>query len=283
MPLVRLAASLAAVVLIAPAALGAGPEPAAALAAALPAVVRVDVVKRTQPGRDELMERLDQLLERQDRGGPDPRKESGSGFVLDAGLGLVAAAEFVVSDAEVITVQLPDGRTVTAELVAADAQTQLALLRAPITGQPAAEWADSRKLRPGDAVYAAGHHFDLGLLVTGGIHAGRIGPSDRTDGREYLATDSPVMPGSAGGPLLDSTGRVVGVIIGNFGSSMDRSLGIAVPADIARPILGRLRSGPVARGSLDVIPGGAADPADGAGIAGVEDLQRTTTVTLGGR
>lgn len=254
MPLLRLTAMVAAGLLSAPAAVASGPEPAAVLATALPAVVRIDVVKRVQPvaGRGEFQQQLDRLLERAERAAADPREESGSGFVVDSAAGLVAAAEFVVSNAESITLLLHDGRTVAAELVASDEESQLALLRAAVAGLPTLEWGDSEKLRRGDPVYAAGHQFNLGLLVTGGIHSGVIGPSDRTSGREYLATDAPVMLGNAGGPLLDAAGRVVGVVIGNFGTSMDRSLGIAVPASIARPVLERLREGAASPAGADV-------------------------------
>lgn len=253
MPLVRFAARLAAGILIAPAALGAGPDPAAALAAALPTVVRVDVVKRAPaaPAKSDFMEQIDRLLERPDRRTPDPRSESGSGFVLDPAAGLVVAADFVVRDAETISLLRHDGGVVVAELVAMDEETQLALLRAPLADLPAVAWADSGLLRPGDAVFAAGHLFELGLLVTGGIHSGTIGPGDGTSGRVYLATDAPVMMGSAGGPLLDAAGRVVGVLVGSFGTSLERSIGIAVPAAVARPVLERLRSGPTPRGGLD--------------------------------
>ena len=137
MPLVRFAARLAAGILIAPAALGAGPDPAAALAAALPTVVRVDVVKRAPaaPAKSDFMEQIDRLLERPDRRTPDPRSESGSGFVLDPAAGLVVAADFVVRDAETISVLRHDGGVVVPELVAMDEETQLALLRT--AGRPA--------------------------------------------------------------------------------------------------------------------------------------------------
>lgn len=234
----RLFALLAVAILPASGSEAADPGPAAALAPALPAIVRVEIVKRTRstPGDADLLDRLG--LDR-----PDPRNESGSGFVVDPAAGLVAAMEFVVRDAEAIALRLHDGRTVAAELLAMDEEAQLALLRAPVADLPAIAWADSGQLRPGDAVFAAGHPFDLGLLVTGGIHSGVIGPADRTSGRVYLATDAPVMPGTAGGPLFDASGRVAGVIVGSFGTSMERSVGIAVPAAVARRALERLREG----------------------------------------
>ena len=74
--------------------------------------------------------------------------------------------------------------------------------------------ADSSKVRVGDAVVAIGHPFGLDRTATAGIVSGlgrEIRAPDGFQIDEVIQTDAPINPGNSGGPLLDASGRVVGV------------------------------------------------------------------------
>src|SRR5437879_3018316 len=91
------------------------------------------------------------------------------------------------------------------EVISRAPERDLAALRLDATGLPAAEFRDARTLRPGDVVIAVGNPLDLvGAVATGIVHS-----ADRR-GRRVVA-DLSLLPGNSGGPLADSSGRVVGV------------------------------------------------------------------------
>ncbi|MCU0650407.1 MAG: S1C family serine protease [Gemmatimonadaceae bacterium] len=184
------------------------------------------------------------------------RRGSGTAFVVDASAGLLVTTSFVVADATSIEIVLDGDRAVPATVVAADEDTQLAVLRvdaAALRGLAALTWGDSRAAQVGDAVVMVGFPYDLGRLASRGIVSGtstRVG-----DGREYLITDARILPGHAGGPLLDARGRVVGVAVAVFGtpsSTPTAAIGITVPSAIAQPAVESLKQGPLARGTLGV-------------------------------
>jgi S1-C subfamily serine protease len=194
------------------------------------------------------------------RGERSPRKSAGTAFVVDAAAGLLVTTDFVVAEAKTIEIVLDGGRAVPATVVATDEDSQLAVLRvdsAALRGLAALTWGDSTAARVGDAVVMVGYPYDFGKLASQGIVSGTSNTMD--DGREYLVTDARILPGHAGGPLLDARGRVIGVAIaiyGPQGSSTTTPIGITLPSAIAQPAVEQLKRGPIPRGSLgiDVIP-----------------------------
>ncbi len=174
----------------------------------------------------------------------------GSGFVISAD-GYVVTNNHVVSPngrgtVEEITVTMPDGTEYNAELVGTDAQSDLAVLkisrREPF---PFVEFGDSTQSRPGDWVIAIGNPFGLGGTVTSGIvsavyrNTGQGGAYDR-----YIQTDTAINRGNSGGPLFDMQGNVIGInnaIFSPSGGSV--GIGFAIPAEIAAPIVQKLRDG----------------------------------------
>jgi S1-C subfamily serine protease len=108
------------------------------------------------------------------------RRESnslGSGVIVDADEGLALTNHHVIAKAESIRVTLQDGRTLDAELLGADPETDVAVLRLPTQGLPAealraVPMADSDALRVGDFVVAIGNPFGLKQTVTSGIVSG---------------------------------------------------------------------------------------------------------------
>jgi len=208
-------------------------------------------------------------------GQPDPRGEhrtlqgAGSGFVVDAD-GYVVTNNHVVDGAEQITVTLDDGTTYEAELRGVDPKTDLALLKVDSDEPlPWVEFGDSEATRVGDWVVAIGNPFGLGGTATTGIVSARgrdiqAGPFD-----DFLQIDAPINRGNSGGPLFDTSGRVVGIntaIYSPNGGSV--GIGFAIPASLAAGIVEQLKSdGQVERGWLGVsIQGMDEDIAAGLGL-----------------
>lgn len=185
-----------------------------------------------------------------------PMQSLGSGFVIDAEQGIVITNNHVVADADAIEVNFSDGSSLPAELVGADPQTDLAVLRVnPGNRQLAAvEFGDSEEMRIGDWVMAIGNPFGLGGSVTIGIVSARgrdirSGPYD-----DFIQTDAAINRGNSGGPLFDMYGRVIGIntaIISPTGGSI--GIGFAIPSALATTVIDQLvEFGETRRGWLGV-------------------------------
>lgn len=197
-------------------------------------------------------------------GGNQPQRREaqslGSGFIISAD-GIVVTNNHVITPdnrarLEEITVTMPDGTEYEADLLGADAQSDLAVLkiRADRTF-PFVEFGDSSQTRVGEWVVAIGNPFGLGGTVTSGIvsavyrNTGQGGAYDR-----YIQTDASINRGNSGGPLFDMRGNVIGInnaIFSPSGGSV--GIGFAIPAEIAAPIVAQLRQGnEIERGYLGV-------------------------------
>jgi Do/DeqQ family serine protease len=179
----------------------------------------------------------------------------GSGVVIDAERGLVLTNQHVIGQADQIEVRLQDGRELAAELVGADAETDIALLRIPAQGLAAVPMADSDSLRVGDFVVAVGSPFGLSQTVTSGIVSalGRSGLG--IEGYEsFIQTDASINPGNSGGPLVDLRGNLVGIntaILAPSGGNV--GIGFAIPVNMARTVMEQLlEHGTVRRGLFGV-------------------------------
>ncbi|WP_284124271.1 Do family serine endopeptidase [Parerythrobacter aestuarii] len=183
----------------------------------------------------------------------------GSGFFISSD-GYVVTNNHVVSPTgrgtvEEITVTLPDGTEYEAELVGADAQSDLAVLKVNRPQPfPFVKFGDSTKTRAGDWVIAIGNPFGLGGTVTSGIVSAQLRNTGGGAYDRYIQTDASINRGNSGGPLFDMQGNVIGInnaIFSPSGGSV--GIGFAIPADIAAPIVDQLRSGAtIERGYLGV-------------------------------
>lgn len=167
------------------------------------------------------------------------RAESvGSGVIIDGGRGLVLTNAHVVNGATSISVRLLDGRTFTAEVVGAEPDFDIAVLRLDGAQKlPAVRMADSTDLMPGETVIAIGNPFGFSHTVTTGV----ISALDRTiqaeDGlfTDLIQTDAAINPGNSGGPLLNILGELVGV--NTAIDARGEGIGFAIPIHKARRVV----------------------------------------------
>ncbi len=218
---------------------------------------------------------------------------SGTGFLVD-GNGTLVTNAHVVGGADRVVVKFgPDGRSLDGEVKGTDPSSDLAVVHIDPSGAPRGakplQFADSRQVQVGDTAIAIGNPFGLDRTATEGIVSG-IGREIKAPNGfsidEVIQTDAPINPGNSGGPLLDDTGRVIGVNsqIATAGNSQGNvGIGFAVPSNTVREVVPRLERGDrIARPWLgvetsdptdpnapsgaevtSVIPGG---PADGGGV-----------------
>ena len=172
-----------------------------------------------------------------------PQGGSGTGFVYDDE-GHIITNFHVIEDAEEVVVTFADDRSVNAEVVGTDPLNDLAVLRIDAGDflPPPLPLGDSSKLRVGQFVVAIGNPFGLEQTLTTGVVSAlsRVieSPKDNRFIGEAIQTDAAINPGNSGGPLLDLTGRVVGVnsqIISASGSSS--GIGFSVSASTVRRIV----------------------------------------------
>lgn len=220
-----------------------------------PAVVNIDATARGRRAR--------QLVEDGGRRGSDdpftqgrrgvdmPRRGTGTGFLIDAD-GNILTNHHVIEGAERLTVKLADGRTLPAEVVGSDPDTDIALIKVTAPGPlPHATLGDSSKLRVGEWVCAIGNPLAYEHTVTVGVVSfiGRKLFDPSLD--NYIQTDAAISFGNSGGPLINSRGQVIG--INSAVSRQASNIGFAIPINQARAVLKQLKtSGRVERGYIGV-------------------------------
>lgn len=112
-----------------------------------------------------------------------------------------------------LKVELPDGRVLPAEILAADREVDIAALRIEAADLPTIRLADSRAARAGQWVLALGHPWGVTGAATGGvvIGMGREWPEMPPAKRDWIVVSLHMRPGHSGGPLVDVRGRLLGI------------------------------------------------------------------------
>jgi serine protease Do len=159
----------------------------------------------------------------------------GSGFFISPS-GYLLTNSHVVENATAIVARTLDGVDFELEVVARDQVFDLALLKAkrPDREFPVIPMGSSEDARIGDWVIAVGNPLGLGHTVTHGIvsQTGRqiVPLADGSAGRaiRYLQTDTPINPGSSGGPLIDMNGAWIAVTTAMLGGT--QGISFCVPS-----------------------------------------------------
>ena len=179
--------------------------------------------------------------------GQGAEQAQGTGFVVDSQGDIVTNAH-VVAGASSITVTTSAGDTLHATLVGSDPTTDVAVIKVDgsTSGLTPLAFADSSAVQVGDGVVAIGDPFGLTNTVTTGV----VSALDRTitspNNRPItgvIQTDAAINHGNSGGPLLDSSGQVIGItsqIYSDGQNSGNVGIGFAVPSNTVRSVADQL-------------------------------------------
>jgi len=231
-----------------------------------PAVVYIKSTQEASTQQRELPQGLDPF--REFFGGPQlrqgPSESSGSGVIINEN-GYIVTNNHVVNNADIVEVTLYDNRTLKAEVIGTDPDTDIALIKINEKGLPHLSFVDSDQSKVGEWVLAIGNPFNLNSTVTAGIISakgrniniigGNSNPEKGSTAIEsFIQTDAAINPGNSGGALINLDGGLLGIntaIASPTGSYS--GYGFAVPSDIVSKIVEDLiKFGTVQRGWLGV-------------------------------
>ncbi len=167
-------------------------------------------------------------------GGQQQVRGAGSGFIIRSD-GYILTNEHVVRNAQNLKVTLQGGKKFDGRVIGTDPQTDLAVVKINAKNLPTADLGDSDSLVPGQWAVAIGNPYGFHDTVTAGIISALGRSIDDPNNRGYLIqTDAAINPGNSGGPLVDLSGKVVGIneaIIANA-----QGLGFAIPVNLAKKV-----------------------------------------------
>jgi putative serine protease PepD len=180
-------------------------------------------------------------------GQQEQQRGQGSGFVYDSN-GHIVTNDHVVDGASSVSVRFWNGDTYKATVVGTDASTDLAVIKvdAPDSVLHPISLADSDGVKVGDAAFALGSPFGLEESFTGGLvsalHRQIQSLNPRFSINDAIQTDAAINHGNSGGPLLNSSGNVIGVNAQIQGGTVNANVGVgfAIPSNTVRTIAGQL-------------------------------------------
>jgi serine protease Do len=243
-----------------------------------PAVVKViseSIVQSRSQFGDDFFDQFFNVPQRQEK-----RSGEGSGFFISAD-GYILTNNHVVRDAVKVKILNVDKEEFTAKIIGTDPKTDLALLKINVKKVPFVDLGDSSAVEVGEWVLAIGNPFGQVSTVTAGIISAKGRQLGLAQYEDFLQTDAAINMGNSGGPLINMKGEAIGInstiltpSSGNIG------IGFAIPANMAKKVVGDLKSkGKVVRGWFgiqitDVMESDAKDldlPSAGVLVGGVEE------------
>ncbi len=203
-------------------------------------VVNIRVVRGQQPKQAQQMQQQPFAM--------------GSGFIISPD-GFVVTNNHVISQAKKILVTLASGKEMVAEVRGADPATDLAILKINCIGCAPLTFGNSDQLQVGQIAVAVGNPLGFQQTVTAGV-VSALGRTIRSQsGRlidDVIQTDAALNPGNSGGPLMDSTGKIIGVNTAIIKGA--QGICFAVSASLAQFITNKLiTDGRIKRAYLGIV------------------------------
>ncbi|WP_420400004.1 S1C family serine protease [Flagellimonas sp.] len=181
-----------------------------------------------------------------------PQIGTGSGVIISPD-GFIVTNNHVIANATQLEVTLNNKKTYEAEVIGADSNTDIALLKIDVDRPlPYLAFGDSDNSRVGEWVLAVGNPFSLTSTVTAGIVSAKARSLGRN--QSFIQTDAAVNPGNSGGALVNTNGDLIGIntaITSQTGSYVGYAF--AVPSNIAKKVVEDIMEfGNVQRGLLGI-------------------------------
>ena len=173
------------------------------------------------------------------------RLSRGSGVVIGS-QGEILTNAHVVRECTGITVRPPSGSSFTAHVIARDDKNDLAAVSGSSSLSARAVFRDGAPVRAGEAVVAMGYPLSGLLAATANLSSGSISAlAGLRNDQRYLQISAPVQPGNSGGPLLDSSGHLIGIVsaklnaalVAAYTGDIPQNVNFALKAEVAQAFL----------------------------------------------
>src|SRR3989338_8162653 len=168
---------------------------------------------------------------------------SGSGMIFTKD-GYILTNAHVVKETASVKVYLVDGRSFMISAMSYDEDADIAILKIDASNLPVVEFGDSSTAQQGDEVFTFGYPFGIKGDVS--FKEGTISRKLIDSGLSYIETSAEIHPGNSGGPLVDKTGKVIGINTGQVGKSISgiilgESIKFAISINVAKDLIPKLK------------------------------------------